>query len=480
MIRLLSIVFLSLLISLSGQSADRPNVLFISIDDLNDWIGCLGGHPQVVTPHMDSLAERGVNFTNAHCQAPICNPSRISMLLGKLPSTTGHYFLAPGFREVEITKDSETVFQFFRSHGYHLSTMGKIFHGKADPASFDHVQRTSGWRRGPEKLRYKVAGTHPLWDWGQVDVPDEEQRDYHTAAWAANEIPKLAAKEKPFFLAVGFHLPHVPIYASKKWFDLYPLEEVKMPPTPDGDLEDVPEIGVQLSLNPTAPRDKWMRETGENRHAVQAYLAANSFVDHCVGMILDSLASSKAAENTVIVLWSDHGFHMGEKEKWAKRSLWERTTRVPLMFAGPGIAGGGVSAEPVGLIDVWPTLSDLCGLPQRDGLDGDSLVPQLEDPSAPRKEPTITTFGKGNHSIRSRNFRYTRYMDGSEELYNHRTDPDEITNLAEDSEFAAVIEEHKKWLPKVNADAVPNSRGSDSPLYGESGGLQKAMKKRKQ
>ncbi|MDF1751220.1 MAG: sulfatase [Verrucomicrobiales bacterium] len=456
---------------------DRPNVLFISIDDLNDWIGCMG-HPQVKTPHIDALAERGVNFTNAHCQAPICNPSRISMFLGKLPSNTGHYFLAPGFRDVAITRDSETLFQYFRSHGYFLSTMGKIFHGKADAPSFDHIERSRGWRRGAKKVRYTVPGTHPLWDWGVVDVPDEEQRDYQTAAWAAEQIPTLAKGEKPFFLAVGFHLPHVPIYASKKWFELYPIDDVVMPEAPEGDLDDVPETGVALSLNLTAPRDEWMRETGEDRHAVQAYLAANSFVDHCVGILMDSLQSSGAVDNTVVVLWSDHGFHLGEKKKWAKRSLWERSTRVPLIFAGAGISGRGVSVEPVGLIDVWPTLSELCDLPEKSDLDGTSLVPQLKEPGTPRKAPVITTFGKDNHSLRSRDFRYTRYMDGTEELYDHRKDPGEINNLAANPEYRAEIAKLKKWLPNVNAPAVPGSRGSDSPLYGEGKGLQNAMKRK--
>ena len=218
-------------VTAQDDTSTPPNILFISIDDLNDWLGCYAGHPQVKTPHIDALANRGVTFNNAHCQAPICNPSRVSMLLGKLPSTTGMYFLAPNFRGVEGTKNEETIFQTFRKGGYHLSTMGKIFHGKVDGLSFDHVEKGRGWRRDKEKIRYTIPGSHPSWDWGQVDVPDEEQRDHQTAAWAAAEIPKLAKGNKPFFLAVGFHLPHVPIYASKKWFDLYPLDEIELPET---------------------------------------------------------------------------------------------------------------------------------------------------------------------------------------------------------------------------------------------------------
>ncbi|MGB7342839.1 MAG: sulfatase-like hydrolase/transferase, partial [Pirellulaceae bacterium] len=271
------------------QAADKPNVLFISIDDLNDWLGCYAGHPQVKTPNIDALAERGVLFSNAHCQAPICNPSRVSMLLGQLPSTTGMYFLGPRFRTVEPTKDAETIFQTFRKQGYFTTTKGKIFHGAADPASFDHVERTTGWRRSTKKLHYTLEGSNPLWDWGQVDIADEEQRDFHTADWAAKELPKLAKQDQPFFMAIGFHLPHVPIYASKQWFDMYPLDQVQRPETTSGDRDDLPEIAKQLTDNPTAPRHKWMVDNDESRHAVQAYLAANSFVDSLVGRTIDAL-----------------------------------------------------------------------------------------------------------------------------------------------------------------------------------------------
>ncbi len=466
-----------------------PNVLFISIDDLNDWLGCYGGHPQVKTPHIDALATRGVTFTNAHCQAPICNPSRVSMLLGKLPSTTGMYFLAPNFRDVDGTKNEETIFQTFRKSGYHLSTMGKIFHGKVDDLSFDHVERDRGWRKGKDKIRFTLPGSHPSWDWGQVDVPDEEQRDHRTAAWAAEEIPQLAKGDKPFFLAVGFHLPHVPIYASKKWFDLYPLDDIELPETLATDRIDLPEYAKQLTLNPTGPRHQWMVENDEWRHAVQAYLAANSFVDHLVGMLLDSLENSDAADNTVVVLWSDHGFHLGEKLRWAKRTLWEETTRVPLIIAGPeqlAISTDAECARPVGLIDVYPTLLDLCGLPEKADLEGISLRPLLKDPATEWTRPALCTFGRNNHSLRSDDWRYTIYDDGSEELYDHRNDPNEWKNLAADpaeltNEQLRVIAELKKSMPTVNVPALPGSAGSDSPLYDEGGKepLHKRMKRAK-
>lgn len=453
--------------AVTASAKEPPNVLFVAIDDLNDWIGAFGGHPQVITPHIDKLAEEGVLFSNAHCQAPICNPSRVSVILGKLPSTTGMYFLAPNFRTVEGTKYDETMFQYFRRHGYYSATMGKIFHGKVDKLSFDHIQPSKGWRKPKKKIRYTLPGSHPGWDWGEVDVADEEMRDYKTAEWAAEVLPELAEKEEPFFLSIGFSLPHVPIYASKKWFDLYPLGGVQLPAARDDDRNDLPEIAKQLTLNPTGPRHEYMVENDEARHAVRAYLAANSFVDHLVGMVLAGLEKSGVAEDTIIVLWSDHGFHLGEKQRWAKRTLWEETTRVPLIISAPGLAKGERSNRPVGLIDLFPTLTDLCGLPDREDLEGVSLKPLLKDPDAKWDRPALCTFGPNNHTLRSERWRYTVYADGSEELYDHSNDPNEWTNLAGISKHANVIKGFQKYLPNLNVEPLPGSAGSDSPLYGE-------------
>jgi choline-sulfatase len=468
-------------LGLSVSAKDRPNVLFIAIDDLNDWVGCYGGHPQVQTPHIDKLAEKGTLFFNAHCQAPICNPSRVSLILGKYPSTTGMYFLGPNFRSVDGTKDEETMFQYFRRHGYYASTKGKIFHGPVDEASFDHIEKASGWTKGKEKVRFTVPGSHPGWDWGEVDVPDEDMLDYRTADWAVKALPDLAKKKEPFFLAVGFHLPHVPIYASKKWFDLYPLGDVQLPAAIQNDRDDIPEIAKQLTLNPTAPRHEWMVENDESRHAVRAYLAATSFVDDLVGKILKSLDESGEADNTIIVLWGDHGFHLGEKQRWAKRTLWEETTRVPLLVSVPGLKAGERCNRPVGLIDLFPTLTELCGLPKKGDLEGVSLVPLLKDPNKKWDRPVLCTFGPNNHTLRSEEFRYTQYADGSEELFDHRNDPNEWTNLAGDPKFKKVISGFQKYLPKVNVDPLPGSSGSDSPLYGEGKiSLQEAMKRGQQ
>ena len=451
-----------------ADEKQQPNVLFIAIDDLNDWVGCLGGHPQAKTPNIDALAAQGVNFTNAHCQAPICNCSRVSLLLGKLPSSTGMYFLGPNFRSVDGTKNEETLFQYFRRHGYYASTRGKIFHGKADPDSFDHIQPDRGQRRDKKRIAPKFPNAVPVWDWGQVDIPDEQQQDYLTADWAVGELSNLTEQHQPFMLAVGFHLPHVPIYASKKWFDMYPLDSVQLPASLATDRDDLSKYSQLLTVNPTGPRHSWMIENSQWKPAVQAYLASVSYVDSLVGKLMQGLNSCGQANNTIVVLWSDHGFHLGEKFRWAKRTLWEESTHVPLIFAGPGITPETCS-RPVGLIDVFPTLAELCDLPAKEDLEGRSLRPLLNQPSAEWKHPALTTFGPNNHTLRTEHWRYIRYSDGSEELYDHRADPNEWKNLAADPSHAELIAELKPGLPTVYVAPLPNSGGSDSPLYTKDG-----------
>ena len=255
-----------------------------------------------------------------------------------------------------------------------------------------------------------------------------------------------------------------------------------LPESISNDRDDLPEIAKQLTLNPTAPRHQWMIENEQSRMAVQSYLAANSFIDHLVGMLIEGLENSGEADNTMIVLWSDHGFHMGEKQRWAKRTLWEETTRVPLIFAGPGTSKGKECSRPVGLIDVFPTLLDSCDLPSRDDLEGKSMRSLLVDVKAAWDRPALCTFGPNNHSLRGQRYRYTRYADGSEELYDLQTDPNEWDNLAfgttRTAETTAIIDQLSAWLPKTNVDPVPGSAGSDSPLYGEGNdSLSEAMKR---
>ena len=445
------------------RAADaKPNILFIAIDDQNDWIGCLGGHPQVKTPNIDRLAKRGTLFTNAHTQAPLCNPSRSSLLTGLRPSSTGIYGLMPGIRDVEALKNHVTLPQTFTSAGWRTFTAGKIYHDgsmkpKDQPAEFNTWAKTAGQPK-PEKrfVNLPIPDQIKLMDWGPFPERDEDAVDYKIADAAVGAL-RDAPKDQPFFIAAGFRLPHVPCYAPQKWFDLYPDATLQMPPVLENDRDDTPRFSWYLHWKLPEPRLHTLREASEWRSLVRAYLACTSFMDSQVGRVLDALDATGRAENTIIVLWSDHGWHLGEKLITGKNSLWDRSTHVPLIFAGPGIVKDVKCGRPAELLDIFPTLLELAGLPARPDLEGHTLVPQLKDAGAPREWPAITTHNHDNHGIRTERWRYIRYADGSEELYDMQADPNEWTNLAGHTEFADVKRDLAKWLPKVNKKPVPGS-----------------------
>jgi choline-sulfatase len=443
-----------------AEAADKPNVLFIAIDDLNDWVGPLGGHPQVKTPHMDALAARGTTFTNAHCQAPLCNPSRTSILTGLRPSTTGVYALAPWFRTAEKWKDTVTLFQWFKKNGYTTISTGKIFHGgyppKTDrPAEVDTFGPAGVIQPRPKAKFVETPDNHPLVDWGVFPEKDEDCFDHDIATWAVKQLKE--SPKGPWFFAVGFQHPHVPCYAPQKWFDLYPADKLILPKVKDDDRDDLPRFASYLHWKLPEPRLKWLRGAKQWEPLVRAYLASISFVDAQVGRVLDALKESGQDTHTIIVLWSDHGWHLGEKGITGKNTLWERSTRVPLIFAGPGITANAKCARPAELLDIYPTLLDLCGLPPNKANEGISLVPQLKDPKAARERPAITTHNAGNHGVRTEKWRYIVYADGSEELYDEVNDPHEWTNLAKGPRYADVKKELAKWAPAKSAAPVPGS-----------------------
>jgi choline-sulfatase len=452
----------------------RPNVLFIAIDDQNDWIGCLGGHPQAQTPHLDRLAQRGTLFTNAHTQSPLCNPSRSSLLTGLRPSTTGIYGLAPGIRDVPRTKHHVTLPQTFTAAGYFTYTCGKIYHdGSIKPK--DHATEFNQWGpapgqgRPPQPIAKLPEPRHPAMDWGVFPDRDEDAGDYKIAS-AAREALRKAPRDQPFFVACGFRLPHVPCYAPQKWFDLYPDSTLQMPPVLETDRDDTPRFSWYLHWRLPEPRLKTLQTYGEWRPLVRAYLASTSFMDAQVGRVLEALEATGRADNTLVVVWGDHGWHLGEKLISGKNTLWERPTKVPLLLAGPGIAKGAKCGRPAELLDIFPTLLELAGFPPRPDLEGHSLVPQLQDASAPRPWPAITTHNHDNHGIRSERWRYIRYADGSEELYDMEADPNEWRNLAADAKFADVKRDLAGWLPQVNQKPVPGSAHrilTYDPLTGE-------------
>jgi choline-sulfatase len=443
------------------NAAEKPNILFIAIDDLNDWVGALKGHPQVRTPNIDRLAKRGTLFANAHCQSPLCNPSRTSLMTGLRPTTTGVYGLAPWFRDLADFKDRVSLPQHLAVNDYQTLSTGKIYHGGYGRGKNDHEFQKLGPAAEvgarPEKkiIPPTPGGNHPLMDWGTFPHEDNEKGDWKVASWAVEQLNQ--KQDEPFFLSVGFFLPHVPLFATQKWFDLYPEDQLILPPIRRDDRDDTPMFSWYLNWDLPEPRLSWCESVDQWKPLVRAYLACISFVDSQVGRVLDALDENGFADDTIVVLWSDHGYHLGEKLITGKNTRWERSTHVPLIFAGPGIKKNGVCNQPVELLDIYPTLNDLLGLPEVAGLEGHSLVPQLNDPKTVRPWPAITSHNQGNHSVRSERWRFIQYADGTEEFYDLRTDPREFNNIVGDSKYAGAVAEHRRWLPKID---VPPALGS--------------------
>jgi arylsulfatase A-like enzyme len=404
----------------------------------------------------------------------MCNPSRTSLMTGLRPSTTGVYALDPWFRSAEPLKNLVTLPQHFQASGYVTMATGKLHHDgfppkdqRTDGVEFSRWGFIGGHRQQPRNKQAApgagaaaAAATRPgerVWGWGVFDGTDEELHDYKIADWAIEQLKNPPA-DKPLFLCVGFRRPHLPCRVPQKWFDLYPDDDtLVMPKVKRDDRDDVPKSAEYLHWKIPEPRLNVLEREGEWRHLVRSYLACISFMDAQVGRVLDALDASGKADKTIIVLWSDHGWHLGEKGMTGKLSLWERSTRVPLIVAGPGIAKSARCPRPAELLDLYPTLIELAGLPPRAGLEGRSLVPQLMDPAAPREHPAITTQNLNNHAVRTERWRYIRYFDGGEELYDHANDPNEWTNLAADPKHAETKKSLAKWLPAANQPAVAGS-----------------------
>lgn len=452
----------------SGSAYGKPNVLFIVADDLRDYVGWMGGHPQVKTPNMDRLAAMGMRFTNAHCNYALCNPSRTSMLTGMQPASSGVVGNEQDWRRsVQIT-GKPTLPEHFKASGYLTAAAGKIFHANhGGPEG-----RLAGWhggRRGFEQdvawdQRFPRAGVQladlPVhtgqnfnglniwhWDWGTIPSAESETEDGQSAAFAAKFLGE--KQRKPFFLALGLYRPHSPWYVPQKYFDLFPLEGITLPQVKENDLDDVPAI-AKGHVKPGGHHEiivagnKW-------KEAVRAYLASVAFCDAMLGQVLDALDAGPHAKNTIIVFTSDHGWYLGEKQMWHKGRLWEEATHVPLAIVAPKVtAPDTASKQAVSLVDLYPTLCDLTGVKAPAHLDGTSLKPLLADPTATRVKPAITTSGGGaqaSYAARDARWRYIRYADGSEELYDHDADPFEWTNLAAAPENTTIKTQLAAFFP---------------------------------
>lgn len=442
----------------AAKSKDKPNILLIIADDLNDWIGPMKGHPQVKTPNLDKLAARGLTFRNAQVSAPLCNPSRASFMSGQRPSTTGIYDnQQPAMPHLPR---GVCINDYLRNFGYTSLGAGKIYHYRnyreedwdkvVFPADDTLPNHDANRRPGPFGYR--------MFTEDKPNEPFNEQRqesklvDAQSVSWC---IEQLGQQKGPFFMACGVHRPHTPWDVPKKYFDLYPLDTIELPPVLANDLADVPPAGVAFANPKGAHAAVLKADVWKDR--VRAYLAAISYADAQIGRLLDALEKSEHRDNTMIIFVGDNGWHLGEKEHWGKSALWREATHVPLIWVAPGITKAGTQCDrAVDLTCLFPTVCELAGVPKPKHAEGISIKPLLANPTKEWKQPAICTYLQGNHAICTDEWRYIRYTDGSEELYNEKTDPNEWTNQASKPELAKTKNQLAKYLPSVNATPVPH------------------------
>lgn len=458
-----SAVFLSATVqafAVSDAAVTKPNVLFISIDDLNDWIEPLGGHPQAKTPNMNRLAGEAVNFARNYCPSPGCNPSRSAVMTGYHPVTSGMYSNYQDWRVV--MPDAVTLGEYFRKHGYFSAGAGKIFHyTQVAPKCWDDYY-PSIEEPMPDYYSPKPGGTvnmpqfpgmYGAFDWAPIPLPDDETGDAKSVDWISKQLAR--KHDKPFFLACGIYRPHLPWYVPQKYFDQFPLDSIELPEVMDGDLDDLGGRALNIASR-GGGYHRHVVEAGQWKQAVQGYLASIAYADAMLGRLLDALDKSPHADNTIVVLWSDHGWQLGEKQHWRKFALWDNVARCVMMIKVPkgtpalpeGSAAGGKSTRVTSLMDIYPTLVELCGLPPRTDLDGNSLVPLLKDPAIEWKYPALTTYDFGEYSISTERWHYIRYIDDTEELYDHAADPNEWHNLANQEQFTATKARLAKLVPE--------------------------------
>ncbi|MFO1092221.1 MAG: sulfatase [Planctomycetaceae bacterium] len=459
-IRALALLIASLLGAICSAAAavpEHPNVLFIAVDDLNHWVHYLGRNPQSRTPNIDRLAERGVRFTRSYCAGPVCNPSRAALMSGMRPSTTGVYYNSDNWRP-HIEPDKMLTTQF-RKAGYFVGGSGKIYHGAWD--------RHADWDDYLEDVRPDpkptgdtgVDGIH----FAPLDCRDEDLREWQIVGYGIEQLQQ--KHERPFLLTIGLHKPHMPWNVPRKYYDMFPLADIQLPPTKADDLADVPPAGIRIA-KPDGDHRKIL-ESGRWKDAVQGYLAAIAYADAMIGRLIDALDASAYRDNTIIVLWGDHGWHLGEKEHWRKFALWEEATRAPLIWVVPGLTKpGSVCERTVDFMTIYPTLTDLAGIPTPAHVEGQSIRTLLENPQAEWAAPAVTTYGYRNHAVRTEGWRYIRYENGDEELYDETQDPYEWTNLAGNPQYASQKAELAKLLPQ-----------SDTPGVGDGGSARRERRR---
>ena len=482
-----------------AAAADKPNVLFLAVDDMNDWIGCLETTPRAITPNIDRLAARGVLFSNAHTAGVYCAPSRAAIFSGQFASTTGCYqtgMYFVGLSEIEGLQMS------FAKGGYATLGAGKLFHhpaGAIDTRGWSEFflrkqsQRESGWPLDswsaetplPDPIPASIynrgrAVTGGLFlEWASIPNEKEEaMADTIRINWAVEQLQK--EHKKPFFLGVGIYAPHFPNYCPQKYFDLYDPDSIELPPYKSDDLDDLPPK-IKKQKTARSRIHQRLESLGAVDDAIHGYLACMSYADAMMGRVLDALEASPYAKNTIVVFWSDHGYHHGEKGDWGKHTLWERTSNVPFIWVGPGVTKGAKTDVTVSLIDMYPTFVEMCGLPKpQQPLEGTSLAATLADPSSARDRNVFLPHMRPHeYAIINRDWRYIRYGDDGEELYDLKNDPNEWTNLATRDEYAIRTAELRKSAPQDFAEPQEKmNRRRDLVIEGETFRWEKGANRR--
>ena len=477
------LIFIIATLSCTGSYTQKesPNILLVFVDDMADWVGCMDGYPgEVHTPNIDRLAQRGILFTNAHCTSPICGPSRAAILTGLRPETNGVYHNKGHYNEYS---DAVGFPLYFRNNGYTSLGAGKVNHGygreiydnwddygpdtrhiggpvNEEEMSIEGMDPTKYIKRfdvtipqNPGALIDRPFNKYSTWDYCAFDIPDSGMPDGRIALWGVEQLQK--KHDKPFLIACGFYRPHQPFYVPQKYFDMYDLDDIKLPETISGDMFDIPVPGIELAHGAwSSGKHETCIKYQQWKPLVRGYLAAISFADAQVGKLLDALDYGVNAGNTWIVFLSDHGWHLGEKEHWGKHTPWRNSTRVPFIIVPPkgkvmgDFIPGTKCDEPVNLLDIYPTLVDVANLPEKSELEGKSLLPLITDSETEWDEATVTTIAHGNHAIHTKNWSYIHYYDDSEELYDVTKDPEEWENLANLPEYRGVIDKLKEYIPR--------------------------------
>ena len=454
----------------SNELIQQPNVLFISLDDMNDWVEPLGGHPMALTPELDRFAQTGVKFTHNYTPSPGCNPSRSATMTGLHPISSGMYSNYQDWREVPVLQQVKTMGQHFRENGYYTAGAGKIFHySQVDSigwdAYFPSISNPMPQEFLPEERPLNMTAfpyMYNMFDWAPLELKDEETADYQTVSYISEQLQQ--DHDKPFFLAAGIYRPHLPWYVPQEYFDRFPLEDIQKPAILEGDIEDLGPVAREL-IERGGNYHKHVVEAGQWEKAIQGYLASISYADAMLGRLLDALEASPYAENTIVVIWSDHGWQLGEKEHWRKFALWENVIRTVFMMRVPegvatlpgGSARGVETMNLTSLLDIYPTLAELCQLTPRQDFDGESLTGMLTDPDTPVSRPIISTYDYGSYSVRYENWHYIRYIDDSEELYNLTEDPEEWHNLAFDENMENTVSMLAGFIPESPIDLPEES-----------------------